>query len=147
MGGTVTTGWHPDPFGLHEARYFNADGQPTKLVRDRGRESYDEPPAAAVAMAAPPAAPPAAAPAPLAPSADPDPYPYDDGYLDYPPRRSRIGLMASIICCIAAGATLAGLLAVVIAPRHGRPPAGPSPSATTQAPHVSTAAFARRGRG
>ena len=44
MGGTVTTGWHSDPFGVHEARYFSADGQPTKLVRDRGLESYDEPP-------------------------------------------------------------------------------------------------------
>ena len=64
MGGTVTTGWHPDPFGVHEARYFSADGQPTKLVRDRGMESYDEPPsdpdevAAAMArMLAPPAPP------------------------------------------------------------------------------------------
>jgi hypothetical protein len=36
-------GWSDDPFGLHEARYFSA-GKPTKLVRDGGKESYDEPP-------------------------------------------------------------------------------------------------------
>jgi hypothetical protein len=36
-------GWHADPFGLHEMRYFSA-GQATKLVRDGRLESYDEPP-------------------------------------------------------------------------------------------------------
>jgi hypothetical protein len=36
-------GWQADPFGLHEQRYFS-QGQPTKLVRDQGRESYDPPP-------------------------------------------------------------------------------------------------------
>jgi hypothetical protein len=36
-------GWARDPFGLHESRYFSA-GRPTKLVRDGGVESYDEPP-------------------------------------------------------------------------------------------------------
>jgi len=36
-------GWSDDPFNLHEARYFSA-GHPTKLVRDGGVESYDEPP-------------------------------------------------------------------------------------------------------
>jgi hypothetical protein len=36
-------GWHADPSGLHEMRYFSA-GQPTKLVRDGRLESYDEPP-------------------------------------------------------------------------------------------------------
>lgn len=36
-------GWSADPFRLHEQRYFSA-GQPTKLVRDGGVESYDEPP-------------------------------------------------------------------------------------------------------
>ena len=35
-------GWAPDPFGLHESRYFS-DGRPTKLVMDGGVESYDEP--------------------------------------------------------------------------------------------------------
>jgi hypothetical protein len=36
-------GWYRDPFGIHEDRYFSA-GTPTKLVRDRGQESYDAPP-------------------------------------------------------------------------------------------------------
>lgn len=36
-------GWFTDPFGLHEARWLS-QGTPTKLVRDRGVESYDEPP-------------------------------------------------------------------------------------------------------
>jgi hypothetical protein len=48
----VIQGWHSDPFGLHEARYFSADGQPTKLVRDGGRESYHEPPSDADEVAA-----------------------------------------------------------------------------------------------
>jgi len=36
-------GWYRDPYELHEDRWFS-DGQPTKLVRDDGQESYDEPP-------------------------------------------------------------------------------------------------------
>jgi hypothetical protein len=36
-------GWYADPYGVHEDRYFS-DGQPTKLVRDAGIESYDPPP-------------------------------------------------------------------------------------------------------
>jgi hypothetical protein len=36
-------GWFTDPFGRHEARWLS-DGTPTKLVRDGGVESYDEPP-------------------------------------------------------------------------------------------------------
>ncbi len=27
-------GWQPDPFGLHEFRFFSDDGKPTLLVRD-----------------------------------------------------------------------------------------------------------------
>jgi hypothetical protein len=38
------SGWRADPFGVHEWRYFAADGRPTKLVRDGWQESYDEPP-------------------------------------------------------------------------------------------------------
>jgi hypothetical protein len=41
-------GWFLDPFGAHEQRWFSA-GSPTKLVRDRGVESYDPPPGRAVA--------------------------------------------------------------------------------------------------
>jgi hypothetical protein len=36
-------GWFTDPFGRHEARWLSF-GTPTKLVRDDGVESYDEPP-------------------------------------------------------------------------------------------------------
>ena len=35
--------WCPDPFGMHEARWFS-NGIPTSLVRDDGVESQDEPP-------------------------------------------------------------------------------------------------------
>ena len=35
--------WCPDPFGLHEARWFS-NGIPTALVRDAGVESQDLPP-------------------------------------------------------------------------------------------------------
>lgn len=36
-------GWYRDPYAIHEDRYIS-QGTPTKLVRDRGRESYDPPP-------------------------------------------------------------------------------------------------------
>jgi hypothetical protein len=36
-------GWYTDPYARHEARWMS-DGIPTKLVRDGGVESYDEPP-------------------------------------------------------------------------------------------------------
>ncbi len=36
-------GWFTDPFGRHEARWLSF-GTPTKLVRDDGVESYDDPP-------------------------------------------------------------------------------------------------------
>jgi hypothetical protein len=35
--------WCPDPFGLHEDRWFS-NGIPTALVRDAGVESQDWPP-------------------------------------------------------------------------------------------------------
>jgi hypothetical protein len=35
--------WCPDPFGMHEARWFS-NGTPTSLVRDGGIESQDAPP-------------------------------------------------------------------------------------------------------
>lgn len=76
VSGTVTTGWHADPFGIHEARYFSADGHPTKLVRDRGLESYDEPPSAPDEVAAAMARM-LAAPEPPSPYASRDAYQYD----------------------------------------------------------------------
>jgi hypothetical protein len=36
-------GWYRDPFGLHTDRWMS-DGKPTKLVRDNGVTSNDEPP-------------------------------------------------------------------------------------------------------
>ena len=38
------TGWRPDPYGLHEFRFFSADGQPTLLVMDGGQTSHERPP-------------------------------------------------------------------------------------------------------
>ena len=43
MGTSELEGWCTDPFGLHEARWLS-DGVPTKLVRDNGVESYEDPP-------------------------------------------------------------------------------------------------------
>ena len=40
---TTTFGWFRDPYHLHEDRYFS-EGNPTKLVRDSGLESFDPPP-------------------------------------------------------------------------------------------------------
>jgi hypothetical protein len=41
---TATTwGWFRDPYRVHEDRYFS-EGNPTKLVRDSGHESFDPPP-------------------------------------------------------------------------------------------------------
>jgi hypothetical protein len=36
-------GWFTDPWGRHEARWLSA-GKPSKLVRDGGIESFDDPP-------------------------------------------------------------------------------------------------------
>ena len=35
-------GWRPDPFGVHELRFFSDDGVATRLVSDRGSQSYDD---------------------------------------------------------------------------------------------------------
>ena len=43
MGTLQAEGWYQDPFGVHEQRWMSR-GQPTKLVRDGGSESYDPPP-------------------------------------------------------------------------------------------------------
>jgi hypothetical protein len=40
----VRKGWHEDPFGIHELRYFSIDGIPSRLVRDGGVQSSDPPP-------------------------------------------------------------------------------------------------------
>jgi photosystem II stability/assembly factor-like uncharacterized protein len=42
---TRPRGWHPDPFGIHHERFYYADDQPGRLVRDeRRREAFDDPP-------------------------------------------------------------------------------------------------------
>ncbi len=38
-------GWQRDPFGVHELRFFSDDGVATRLVSDRGSQSYDDLPA------------------------------------------------------------------------------------------------------
>jgi hypothetical protein len=43
VGTLAAEGWYQDPFGVHEHRWMSR-GQPTKLVRDGGAESYDPPP-------------------------------------------------------------------------------------------------------
>jgi integrase len=43
-GGGELHGWHPDPFGRFEERYF-IDGQASALVRDGDSESQDSQPA------------------------------------------------------------------------------------------------------
>jgi len=62
-------GWHPDPFGTHEERFFK-QGQPTPLVRDSGVGSYDEPPASVTTATAVPTR--AATQATSTPPAPPD---------------------------------------------------------------------------
>ena len=60
-----TTRWQPDPYGVHELRFFSADGKPTLLVMDGGKTSYDRPPA----TVRPPAAEPPSSLEPEAPRA------------------------------------------------------------------------------
>jgi putative flippase GtrA len=45
-------GWHPDPFGAHELRYFALNGKPTRLVRDAHGWSHDLPADAALSACA-----------------------------------------------------------------------------------------------
>ena len=45
-------GWLPDPFGVHEYRYF-AGGRATNLVGQAGRAFFDEPRPQAIAIAVP----------------------------------------------------------------------------------------------
>jgi hypothetical protein len=110
-------GWAPDPFGLHESRYFS-DGRPTKLVMDGGVESYDEPPSDTVdpaalahwpggsAAGAPPAASAASGSGPSFNGPD-----YVDSGFTAAGGRSRRGRYAAGVI-IAAAAAAAGVLLV-----------------------------------
>jgi hypothetical protein len=41
--GAREEGWYSDPYDRHEQRWFS-EGEPTKLVQDKGVTSYDPPP-------------------------------------------------------------------------------------------------------
>lgn len=114
MSGRVVQGWHSDPFGIHEARYFSADGQPTKLVRDRGTESYDEPPSGADEVVAAMARM-SAVPEPPSAYGPRDAYPYGPASERGPRRRASgvVGFAASAII-LAAVAVAAVLVALTI---------------------------------
>lgn len=43
VGIVAAEGWYRDPYAIHADRWMS-QGQPTKLVRDAGVESYDLPP-------------------------------------------------------------------------------------------------------
>jgi hypothetical protein len=120
VSGKVVQGWQSDPFGLHEARYISAAGQPTKLVRDRGVESYDEPPSGADEMAAAMAR--LSAPTSAYAPRDADPYgPADERD---PQRLSRIvGYAASgiILVAVAVAAVLVALT-LLQKPKHATTP-------------------------
>jgi hypothetical protein len=62
-------GWHPDPFGRHEARYFSA-GRATPLVRDGVQEGSDPVDGLPLPVTAP-MQPPTPVPAPPAPVGQP----------------------------------------------------------------------------
>ena len=102
-------GWHADPFGLHEHRYFSA-GSPTKLVRDGSVESYDELPAQEL----PSASVPVGAGVPSGPAATTGAGQPDSGYRDpatqrrtaaayvaVVPRKPRTGLVYTVVALVA----------------------------------------------
>ncbi len=64
-------GWHADPFGTHEERFFK-EGAPTPLVHDNGIGSYSEPPAPPPPPVAAQGAPSAVTPHPSPPPGGPD---------------------------------------------------------------------------
>jgi hypothetical protein len=128
-------GWQPDPFGVHEARYFSADGQPTKLVRDRGVESYDEPPSGADEVAAAMARI-SAVPEPPSAYAPRDAYPYGPASERGPRRRPSniVGYAASgIIVAAAAVAVVLVVLTMMQAPKPTSTPGATDVAFVTQA--------------
>jgi hypothetical protein len=138
VGGTVPPGWHSDPFGVHEARYFSADGQPTKLVRDRGAESYDEPPSGADEVAAAVARM-SAMPEPPSAYAYGDAYPYDRA----PERgswRPSIGRFA-VTWMIAVAAAVAIVLVAQVMLRAPKPAGTPGTPGASGASDASGVAF------
>jgi hypothetical protein len=94
-------GWHADPFGLHEIRYFSA-GRPTKLVRDGRVDSYDEPPAEDYTSAAVVAG----APAGGDPAATSDGPSIQSAQGSFAPRKRR-GLEYTVVAAVAVGVVVA----------------------------------------
>jgi hypothetical protein len=136
-------GWHADPFGLHELRYFSA-GNPTKLVRDGNVEAYDEPPAqeaspAGVAVAANVASgKEAAAVARQSDSGFRGPVPLRHAtaaYAGRPAARRRTGLVYSMVALVTVAIVVAAALI------WGRSPTGRSHSGLSGA---NLAAFVTR---
>jgi hypothetical protein len=125
---TQPFGWNIDPYGLHEHRYFSG-GQPTKLVRDGGRESYDEPPDSPPPVVQPdpvnPVSPMEPQLSPVALATRPDvgtalvneAPPVDDRPSPPSPRRRLVPLLA---CALGLGLIVA--LVVVLIPGSGPPP-------------------------
>jgi len=143
-------GWHADPFGVHEQRYFSG-GRPTRLVRDGRVEAHDEPPAThegpdgvAVAATVRPAAGHAAgaglwaSSGPTAPGGSGGPPATSDrdaAAAGYPPapsasapaRKRRVGLVNTMVT-LAAAAALVTFVAIE-AWQHG-PTSHPGPGST-----------------
>jgi len=130
-------GWHADPFGLHEQRYFSA-GRPTKLVRDGRVEAYDEPPAQQVPREniAGPASGSRADEVGDTASIGSPPAPYRNGRI----RRRRTGLVNAAVALVAAAAVIA-FVAVEggFSPKHQ-----PKPHTGSVPPGVNLAAFVKR---
>jgi transpeptidase family protein len=101
-------GWHPDPYEIHDDRWFS-DGKPTRLVRDQGIESYDEPPAEYPRTPPPPG--PADREEPGQHHLLPGMLPHDKA-----PRQRRAGFFALALVSVAAVA--AGAFAVQAWPRQ-----------------------------
>jgi hypothetical protein len=148
-------GWHPDPYGRHDDRWFS-DGKPTRLVRDQGRESYDEPPLEYPRGQLPPDSaardepeqqqspdglhdqPQGTWPAQNRDHFLPGMTPYDD-----PPRRRRAGWVAMALISVTVVA-LAGAFAANAWPRAqttaGSPPAAPRTQTTAGSPPAAPGA-------
>src|SRR5579859_3912643 len=125
-------GWSGDPYGLHEARYFSG-GRPTKLVRDGGVETYDEPPAerpaAAVAtavmvQAGPPD--PAPLPSPPGPFEMPAAGYYLPGHAPVAPRRT-LSLGLAVLGRLLIAGSIVGVV-ILKAGGSQAPASSPSPS-------------------
>ena len=115
--GMWVQGWYPDPYERHEDRWFSG-GKPTRLVRDQGTESYDEPP-----LEQPRASGNAGQRGPYDEPRGTEPEPggthFLPGMAPYvePPGRRRAGGVAIVLASVAVVAIAAGAFAVTAWPR------------------------------